>query len=62
MDTQEADSSTSQTSFSLTPMQILHIYIPVNGQPQLRTPFCVKRVSTHERFHCITSLLCAVDY
>ena len=33
-------------------MQILYIYIPVNGQPQLRTPFCVKRVSTHESFHC----------
>ena len=33
-------------------MQILYIYIPVNGQPQLRTPFCVKRVSTPESFHC----------
>ena len=32
-------------------MQILYIYIPVDGQPQLRTPFCVKRVSTHESFH-----------
>ena len=33
-------------------MQILYIYISVDGQPQLRTPFCVKRVSTHESFHC----------